>query len=193
MDNGFKLFFDTETTGILLKGVPLSDPRQPKLLQFGAILDDGFRNTVEHISMYIYPYWDGEVPPEATQVHGITRDWCIERGIRVAYSSVHIVNLIQMARNGLVAHNFHFDKAVLQKFFTDNFQISEPLIEGSCTMLASTSYCAIPGKYGHKWPTLEELHRHLFNEDFEDAHDALNDVKATRRCYYELVDRGVIK
>ncbi|HUV85413.1 MAG TPA: hypothetical protein VMV86_06875, partial [Methanosarcinales archaeon] len=55
-----------------------------------------------------------------------------------------------------------------------------------CTMLEGTDICKIPSFRGNKWPTLKELHKHLFNEDFEDAHDALADVEATRRCYYAI-------
>ena len=60
-------------------------------------------------------------------------------------------------------------------------------------MQSSTNYCAIPGFYGnYKWPTLDELHRKLFNTGFEDAHDASVDINATAKCFWELKRRGVI-
>ena len=65
-----------------------------------------------------------------------------------------------------------------------------------CTMLSSTNFCAIPNPNGYddyKWPKLSELYRKLFNRDFEDAHDALADITATKECFFELKRRGIIK
>jgi hypothetical protein len=68
-----------------------------------------------------------------------------------------------------------------------------------CTKEASTHYCKIPfagrryrGSGSYKWPTLSELHRHLFNQDFKDAHDAGGDVAALKNCFFGLVKAGVI-
>ncbi len=66
-----------------------------------------------------------------------------------------------------------------------------------CTMKAPgiMEFCKLPwgnSKTRLKWPKLKELHQILFDEPFADAHDALADVKATRRCYYELMARGII-
>jgi hypothetical protein len=61
-----------------------------------------------------------------------------------------------------------------------------------CTMLESTTMCNLPGRYGKpKWPKLQELHKFLFGEEFTGAHSALDDVKATRRCYYAMKERGL--
>jgi hypothetical protein len=48
-----------------------------------------------------------------------------------------------------------------------------------CTKQLSTEYCNLPGKYAGKpkWPTLQELHTHLFGKGFDGAHDALADVQ----------------
>jgi DNA polymerase III subunit epsilon len=59
-------------------------------------------------------------------------------------------------------------------------------------MQAATSYCQIPEPYGYKWPTLEELHKKLFNQPFAGAHQALADVRACVRCYFELKQRNVL-
>ena len=56
-----------------------------------------------------------------------------------------------------------------------------------CTMKSSTNLCRLPGRYGNfKWPKLTELYKFLFNEEMEGAHDAMVDVRATRKCYYRL-------
>jgi hypothetical protein len=62
-------------------------------------------------------------------------------------------------------------------------------------MRATIQFCALPfpsGRKGCKFPKLEELHRILFNEEFAGAHDAMADVSATARCYFELVNRGIM-
>ena len=64
--------------------------------------------------------------------------------------------------------------------------------EHICTMNASTDFCKIPGPYGYKWPKLEELYKILFDESFN-AHNALDDIRATTRCFWKLSSLNVIK
>ena len=61
-----------------------------------------------------------------------------------------------------------------------------------CTMQSSTDYCALPGKFGYKWPKLQELHQRLFGNRFEEAHDAAADISATYRCFCRLRDLDII-
>lgn len=42
------------------------------------------------------------------------------------------------------------------------------------------------------WPRLRELHKYLFRKEFSDAHDAMADVKAVARCFWEMRDRRYI-
>jgi DNA polymerase III epsilon subunit-like protein len=60
-------------------------------------------------------------------------------------------------------------------------------------MLGSTDFCAIVGNYGFKWPKLQELHHILFKKQFEGSHDALVDVRACAKCYFELRKREVMQ
>ena len=62
-----------------------------------------------------------------------------------------------------------------------------------CTMQSTVDFCAIPGKYGYKFPKLQELYKKLFGNEFEDAHNALSDIRATLKCYLELKKRGIIR
>jgi hypothetical protein len=61
-----------------------------------------------------------------------------------------------------------------------------------CTMLASVNFCAIPGPRGNKWPKLGELYQNLFAENLEGQHDAVVDCEAAARCFWGLMDNGVI-
>ena len=60
-------------------------------------------------------------------------------------------------------------------------------------MKESTRFCAIPGRMGEfKYPNLMELYRKLFNKSFQNAHDALADVRACKAAFFELKLRGII-
>ena len=48
------------------------------------------------------------------------------------------------------------------------------------------------GRAGFKFPKLVELHEKLFGTGIEDAHTALGDVKTTARCFFALLERGLI-
>ena len=61
-----------------------------------------------------------------------------------------------------------------------------------CTMKSSTDFCKLPGKYGYKWPTLQELYKILFGEGFGNAHNSLSDIQATKKCYFKLKALGII-
>jgi DNA polymerase-3 subunit alpha len=50
--------------------------------------------------------------------------------------------------------------------------------------------CFANGNRG-KFPNLTELYTKLFNEQFP-AHNSLEDVKATMKCYYELQKLGIL-
>jgi len=60
-------------------------------------------------------------------------------------------------------------------------------------MQAATNFCEIPGRYGFKWPSLQELYGKLFDESFDGAHQALVDVRACARCFFELKRIGVLR
>lgn len=61
-------------------------------------------------------------------------------------------------------------------------------------MKSSTDYCKLPGFYGkYKWPKLHELYKKLFNEDMGAAHTALQDIRNTAKCFFELERLGVIE
>jgi DNA polymerase-3 subunit epsilon len=56
-----------------------------------------------------------------------------------------------------------------------------------------TAFCDLKNKKGApKKPKLEELYEILFLEPMPNAHNAMADAAATRRCFYELQSRGII-
>ena len=60
-----------------------------------------------------------------------------------------------------------------------------------CTMKGTADICRLPGRFGsYKWPKLDELHRFVFGQALQGAHDARADVEACARCFFELKKRG---
>ena len=187
------MFFDTETSGFINKNLEADDPNQAWVLQIAFILSDKNRIYTEFSSLI--RAGDRSCSPGAQKVHGISVEECNKGGLIEA----EIINIFSNTLFGadiLVAHNISFDLELVRQMICreDLVYLHGRLEDFSlfCTMKNSTELCKLPGKFGKfKWPKLTELYKHLFDEEFEGAHDALADVKATRRCYYRLKEMGV--
>ena len=187
------LFFDTETTGIPRNyKAPVSDlSNWPRLVQLAWLLTDDDANEIASAEYIVKP--DGfTIPKDASKIHGITTEIAMHKG--VALGSVLMALTPDLGRaSALVAHNIQFDGKILGAEF---LRAGYPnLVESKirlCTMQAATDYCRLPGPYGYKWPTLQELHMKLFNEPIINAHRALVDVRVCAKCYFELKRRKVM-
>lgn len=188
------LFFDTETTGLPGNyNAPIEDLNNwPRLVQLAWVIYD--ENAEEKTGMnYIIKPEGFIIPEQASRVHGITTEKALKEGqplISVLEEFARVVGDAKL----LIAHNISFDEKIIgAEFLRKN--ISHDLFNTArfCTMKESTDFCQLPGNYGdYKWPRLAELHEKLFGANFENAHDALADVNACARCFFELIDRGVV-
>lgn len=187
------LFFDTETTGLPRNyNAPVSDlDNWPRLVQLSWIVTDANGNDIKVKDFIIKP--DGfTIPEESSKVHGITTEMAIRDGNPLQNVLEEFITDIETA-DMIVGHNVEFDKKIVgAEFLRCNIQSKALDKRTVCTMKSSTNYCALPGKNGYKWPTLQELHNKLFGESFEDAHNSLNDIKATKKCFFELKIRQII-
>lgn len=190
------LFFDTETTGVPARyNAPCTDTDNwPRLVQLGWILSDGQGNVLEQGDLIVRP--DGFViPEEVSKIHGITQEIAMEKGIELAQVISQFQN--SLAKADIVAgHNVPFDIHIVGAEF---FRLGElfalkriECMKALDTMKSSTNLCKIQGAYGYKWPKLIELHQFLFGCSFESAHNAMADIEATKKCFFELVNRGVM-
>lgn len=187
------LFFDTETTGLpRYYGAPLEDlDNWPRLVQLAWLLVDEKGKELDGRDRIIKP--SGFVIPEAAScVHGISTEKALQEGIALTKALEEFADAFEKAKS-LVAHNISFDEKIMgAEFLRENLQPSFFDMPRICTMHGSTEYCAIENERGYKWPKLIELHQKLFGKEFDGAHDALADVKATARCFFELKERGVL-
>ena len=187
------IFFDTETTGLPKNWkAPVEDlDNWPRLVQLAWIVYDSnkaFVHSEEHI---VYPS-GFQIPEAASNVHGITTQKAILEGENIDYVLDQFYNDLNSCSH-IIAHNLNYDINVMgAELLRNNKANILPDKKGICTMLSSVDYCALPGRYGYKWPSLSELHIKLFNKDFENAHDAMSDISATADCFFELEQRSVI-
>ena len=187
------LFFDTETNG---KALSFNEPASnldnwPRITQLGWQLYDKDENLISEHSHLIKP--DGwVVPKEAFFIeHNMSTERCEEHGIPLKEAIDLLLKDINQAQY-LIAHNMKFDVNVLGAEFLRLGITSANKTTKICTMTEGTTFCKIPNFRGYKWPTLTELHTKLFGKSFDGAHDALDDVKACAKSFFELKRVGHI-
>lgn len=196
-------FFDCETTGLPKNWrAPMSDiDNWPRVIQLAWQVTDPQENVLTAGSYLIKP--DGWViPVEKFWIdHGYNTEKSLEEG-RPMQEIAELFMAAMQSCEYLVSHNMDFDHNVVGAEML-RLGLRGKRLQKICTKEVSTQYCAIPfegqraymskkdGRY--KWPKLSELHMKLFREDFQDAHDAGGDVAALKKCFFELVTRGVIR
>ncbi|MEI6669039.1 MAG: 3'-5' exonuclease [Acidobacteriota bacterium] len=187
------LFFDTETTGIPRNyKAPASDGANwPRLVQLAWVLADDDAREITAAEFIVKP--EGfPIPADASRIHGITTERAVRDGADLGGVLAAIALDIPKA-DVLVAHNMSFDEKILgAEFLRAAHRNPVETKPRRCTMLEATQYCELPGRYGYKWPTLPELHMKLFGTPFEGSHQALADVRACARCFFELKRLNVI-
>ena len=188
------LFFDTETTGLPKRWkAPLSDlDNWPRMVQLAWILCDDSGKEINRGNEIIKP--EGFIiPKEAERIHGISTERAHKEGIALKTALAEFSAAINDSKF-VIAHNISFDEKIIGAEFLRK-EIAHKFFDTPriCTKETSTDFCKIPSRRGYKWPTLSELHTILFGENFENAHNALNDVEACARCFFELQKRDVIK
>jgi len=185
------LIFDTETTGLPKRwDAPLTDAENwPRCVQIAWQLHDANGKCVEHQEFLIQP--DGyTIPYDSEQVHGISTELAAAEGIPLK-KALELFSQTLQKTQFVGGHNVGFDLNIMGaeylRVFNENPLENKPLID-TCTEETAT-LCALPGGRGGKFklPTLTELYFHLFNENFEEAHNASADVEATTRCFLELL------
>lgn len=189
------LFFDTETTGLPKNyNAPSSDLENwsCRLVQLSWIMRDDSRNLISQGDFIIKP--EGfEIPKESSDVHGITTEIAMEKGLELKKAVYYFLGACRMA-DVIIGHNVSYDMHVvgaeLIRTWGKDYIESIPTID---TMRESVDFCKIPSKYGYKFPKLMELYKKLFNREFENAHNSFADITATEECYWELRRLNIVQ
>ncbi|MGK0638478.1 DNA polymerase III subunit alpha [Schleiferia thermophila] len=189
------LIFDTETTGLPkdYKAPVTNSDNWPRMVQIAWQLHDDFGALVEHKSYIVKPdNW--EVPYEAENVHGISTEYAYQAGEPVQKVLNRFLEVLQKA-TVLAGHNLQFDiNIIASELYRYGYDFSSLLHFyrlDTCDELTARITCLPGGKGGKfKFPNLTELYSHLFQETFEEAHNATADVEATARVFFELIRRN---
>ena len=189
------LIYDTETTGLPKNfSAPVSDSDNwPRLVQIAWQLHSDMGELIEVKNFIVRP--EGfTIPYNAEKIHGISTQRALEHGVDISFVLEEFNKSISKS-NFIVGHNISFDINIMGAEFY-RAQIETTLMNEKTidTKDVSTDFCAIPGGRGgkFKWPTLTELHIKLFDQGFNEAHNASADVEATTRCFLELIRLNVI-
>jgi len=188
------LVFDTETNGKRPKGRDVPLPLEPAITQIAAILFWG-RRPVAHLSCFVQPLngqgQPAEIPNEKFFIDsGITQETVDAVGRPLKTGLAEFNQMVKVA-DRVVAHNMQFDDPVTRGNYS---RIAAPQREywdtpKFCTMKTLEPVLKLPGKYGYKFPTLDESYRALVDPmGFEGAHDAMVDVEACAKVLWAVED-----
>ncbi len=189
--------FDVETTGLPPKGIKYDTDYDafPYVVQFAWFADGKYKN-------YIIKPNRWTIPDEVAEIHGITTEIAMEKGIPFHIVVDEFIHDCFFAEK-IIAHNIYFDTSIIKanilrmrmrNFYND---YAEPALDKSKridTMFKTIKFVGATHKDGRpgKWPKLEELYFKLFEESFP-AHNAEEDVKALVKCVEKLVELQIIE
>lgn len=186
------LIFDTETTGLPkdYKGSIYNSDNWPYIVQLSYILFDCTQNKIlKNVDDIIKV---ANIPASSIEIHKITQDMSDRQGISITEALTRFNKIAKQATR-LIAHNIQFDKKIIIVESIRNKMASIFVNKPSlyCTMKTTVNVCKIEKKWPDgtkyfKYPTLSELHYHLFSTYPKGTHNAQNDILICLRCYYYL-------
>lgn len=199
--------FDCETSGLIphriVPGKRPGTTRKEQLSyetdykQFPYIVSLAWKVNDQPTKEFIVNQEGREIPKEVSDIHGITTE--IANASKYSFAPVIMSFMVDLKDcDIIVGHNIFFDTSIIKA------NVRRESIRGKLPLLIVNEFNELLHKdkrvdtmrkgiklCGGKWPKLTELYFKLFNENFE-AHNAAEDVEATRRIYLELIKRGIV-
>ncbi len=177
------LFLDTEFTGF--------NKNQDHLVQVAWVMTDLEGNVLKNANYMVRP--EGyEIPEESTAIHHIDTAQAATYGYPIK------VVMEQFRRDllrstCLVGYTLYRDKIHIKKAWKGSLKSKYPfwptidLAEYEKTVRQQLNY-----NDDSQTISLATMYLLLFGEPMTRAHNAMSDAQATCRCFWELVQRGVI-
>lgn len=174
------LIFDTETTGFPNASNP------PEIVQIGAILQE-FPSKRVLGELNLICKTSAPIPQACIDIHNITDELSQTIGIDPRIAD-NMFGLLAAKADLLVAHNMDFDAAIID----GAWEVSRNIVKSKqqfCTMRECRIFPDIPRKHAGRteFAKLSDCYRYFYGEDFENAHDAMADVRACRDVYLGIV------
>ena len=175
---------DFEATGLLKLSEHPED--QPGIIEIGAIKDNG-----EEYQILIDP--ECEFEDKAQQITGINlEDLDGAPNLPVIFQT--FAEFFVGATHLVTFNGTNYDCPLLMwnlRKYGLEYSFPWPPCHWD-VMKISTDILGLQGKTGNKYPTLIECHTELFGEDYPRAHRAIDDAKATMRCFKKLRQDGYV-
>lgn len=188
------IVFDCETTGLLPKK---KGEASPLITQISFVLYDlEEKNMIQTYDEYVKLPTEVVLSQVVMEVTGITRETLDKEGLDIRVILEDFYNAVLKA-DLIVAHNMDFDFAVILSASAKVFTALERELHVRsksllCTMKKGINLCKIDrtNSRGHyyKYPTLAELHTHLFGYVPKNLHDARIDVLCCLRCFLKMAN-----
>lgn len=170
------LIFDTETTHLLSE----KTKADCRIIQLAWIMYDTKTNSCEENNFILNSH--SEITN--SHIHGITTEISAK-----GYNFEEIIDIfLEDVKNSdiIVGHNLKYDLNALQvelerlddRFDDINNLFNKPTYD---TMREACTKFKLK-----KYPKLVNLYKMFFGKEFDNAHNALEDVKATLECYKQL-------
>jgi DNA polymerase III epsilon subunit-like protein len=199
------LIFDTETTGLFPKN---PSEEKPYITQLSFIVYDLSTESIRSsFNSYIRIPDEVEIPEIVTEITGITKSHCLEKGIPIQEALAALYHASILC-DTIIAHNIEFDiKMVsteiernlpslksypeIKDMFNPN-RLAYYNIKLDCTMKLTVNACAIlritDKNYTYKkFPKLKETYEYLFKIPTPDnLHNSIIDVIVCLRCYLKI-------
>jgi len=180
------LYIDTETTGL--------DPKRNAVIQLaGTISADGI---TEDFDIRVAPREGAIIEPGAMAKNGSTLDQ-IKSYPSSATSYKAFVDLLSKYVNKhdtkdkyhFVGYNSNFDMDFIRAWFEQNGDtyFGSWFWYPSLDVMSLAAFHLIGKRHELANFKLGTVYRYLFGEDFEDAHEAGSDIKATRRILNHIM------
>jgi DNA polymerase III subunit epsilon len=198
------LFYDTETTGLPDFKAPSEDPKQPHIVQLGAVLlDMRTRKRLATLDLIIKPEgWT--IPDEVSAIHGITTEHAALVGVPESLA-VEMLLELNARCDYRVAHNESFDQRIVRigckRFFDEDSAEQWKTKPTRCTAVMAGPIMQMPptekmkraGFNKFKTPKLSEAVPFFCGRELTDAHSALADVNGCIDIFFEMLDSGAIQ
>lgn len=192
------LVYDTETTGLPMFHEPSDDPRQPHIVQIGALLVDiDSRKVLSTLDVVVKP--DGwTIPDEVAAIHGITNELAGDVGVSESLALGMLLDL--WAGRPRIAHNESFDARIVriaQHRYDESEVDAWKAGAAQCTQVLSTPILKLPptekmiraGRNHHKSANLGEAYRFFTGKELDGAHSAIVDARACMDVFFAIQDR----
>ncbi|RSK50311.1 3'-5' exonuclease [Hymenobacter rigui] len=191
MPRQYLLFIDTETTGLPARWHrPYAEEWEwPHIAQLAWEIYTPEGELLKAEQAYL-PVPAGRMTAQSVAIHGLTPEFLAEQGQEPEAVLRRLLADLAEYTPRVIGHflqlDFHVAGAALWRAQLPN---PLPALPQFCTMQVSR---AVRPEGPGRALRLHELHERLFGEPMPRLHDAVTDVAATARCFFELRRQGII-